>query len=173
MTANGNLLVLCYGNPGRLDDGLGPAFGEALEHENLAGVTVDIDYQLTVEDAVTAAAHDAVLFVDAAVRGKAPFFLHEVTPRAYLGFTSHGTEPEQVLDLAAGLAGTAPQGFAMGIRGYEFDEFGETLSAGAVANLAAALQFMVPMILRHELSTAAMVVGGSRLEEETAQDAVA
>jgi len=30
----------------------------------------------------------------------------------------------------------------MGIRGYDFDEFGEGLSAGATANLAAAVEFV-------------------------------
>ena len=46
--AETRVLLLCYGNPGRLDDGLGPAFGEVLERESLPGVTVDLDYQLTV-----------------------------------------------------------------------------------------------------------------------------
>ncbi|MDA0336250.1 MAG: hydrogenase maturation protease [bacterium] len=174
MTGAARMLALCYGNPGRLDDGLGPAFGAALERENLAGVTVDVDYQLTVEDAMTAAAHDVVLFVDAAITGAEPFFLHQVTPRASLGFSSHGAEPEQILALAAELTGSAPQGYALGIRGYEFDEFGELLSTGAVENLAAALQFMVPMILchdlRHSLRVAAMVPG-CRPGRQTAQAA--
>ena len=139
------LLVLCYGNPGRLDDGLGPAFGEALEREKLPGVTVEIDYQLTVEDAVAVAQHDIILFADAAMRGQAPFFLHTVQPKSSLGFSSHGAEPEQILALAADLATHTPQAFALGIRGYEFDEFGEVLSPGAVANLAAALQWLIPI----------------------------
>ncbi len=158
------LLVLCYGNPGRLDDGLGPAFGEALEGEDLPGVTIDIDYQLTVEDAAAVAEHDLVLFVDAAIRGPEPFFMQAVRPMASLGFTSHGAEPEQIMALAADLTGSVPQGFAFGIRGYEFDEFGETLSPGAAANLAAALQYMVPVILRRDLHGAQCQLGEATVQ---------
>ena len=140
------VLVLCYGNPGRLDDGLGPAFGEALERAAVPGITVDIDYQLTVEDAALAAEHDVVVFADAAVRGRTPFFFDRVVPRASLGFSSHGAEPEALLALAGALKGAPPEGFALGIRGYEFDEFGETLSPGAATNLDAALQCMLPVL---------------------------
>ena len=162
MTTVARVLALCYGNPGRLDDGLGPAFGDALEREYLPGVSVDIDYQLTVEDAALAADHDVVVFADAAVRGREPFFLRPVAPRASLGFTSHGAEPEAILALAAELTGAAPTGFALGIRGYDFDEFGETLSPGAVANLAAALQFMLPVLLRRSFREAVAILGGGR-----------
>jgi DNA-binding response OmpR family regulator len=44
------VLVIGYGNPGRLDDGLGPALAETLQRLDLPGVTVDADYQLTAED---------------------------------------------------------------------------------------------------------------------------
>lgn len=161
------LLVLCYGNPGRLDDGLGPAFGEALERLALPGVTVDIDYQLTVEDAATAAEHDAVLFADAAVRGREPFFLDPVRPKASLGFSSHGAEPEAILALAAQITGSAPEGFALGIRGYEFNEFGEALSPGAQRNLAAAIRFIVPVLRRRNLRAAATVAGNGETRCKT------
>ena len=49
------ILVIGYGNPGRLDDGLGPAVASAMEEFNLPGVSVDSNYQLTVEDAASAA----------------------------------------------------------------------------------------------------------------------
>ena len=155
MKRDKRVLVLCYGNPGRLDDGLGPALGEILEREGLPGITVDIDYQLTVEDAAVAAEHSVVVFADAAVRGAEPFFFHAVAPKAGLGFSSHGAEPEAILALAADLTGTAPEGYALGIRGYEFDDFGETLSPGAVENLSAALQFMLPVLLRRSFREAA------------------
>ena len=52
-------LVLGFGNPGRLDDGLGPAVVEALRAYELPGVTMDADYQLRVEDAAEIAGYDA------------------------------------------------------------------------------------------------------------------
>ena len=45
------VLLIGYGNPGRLDDGLGPALAAAVEKLAIPGVTVDADYQLNVEDA--------------------------------------------------------------------------------------------------------------------------
>ena len=155
------VLLLCYGNPGRLDDGLGPAIGDVLEREGLPGVTVDIDYQLTVEDAALAAEHDTVVFVDAAVRGREPFFFHSIEPVLGLGFSSHGVEPEAVLALAGELTGRVPEGYALGIRGYQFNEFGETLSSGALDNLAAALQFLLPVLKNRTFREAAAALEGS------------
>jgi hydrogenase maturation protease len=136
------VLVLGYGNPGRLDDGLGPALAAALESDNLPGVTVDSDYQLTVEDADNVARHDVVIFADAAVGGAEPFYFRRVLPQAELAFTSHSLEPAGVLALADRLFNATPQGFALGIRGYRFSEFGEELSPRARANLSAALEFL-------------------------------
>ena len=155
------VLLLCYGNPGRLDDGLGPAFGDVLERESLPGVTVDVDYQLTVEDAALAAEHDAVVFVDAAVRGREPFFFRPVEPVPGLGFSSHGAEPEAILALAEQLTGRVPEGYALGIRGYQFNEFGESLSPGALDNLAAALQFLLPVLKNRAFREAAAALEGS------------
>ena len=65
---------------GRLDDGLGAAFAEAMEQIAPPGVDISADYQLTIEDAADVAEHDFVIFVDAAVdalphcTGLPPFF---------------------------------------------------------------------------------------------------
>ena len=56
MTADGgDVLVIGYGNPGRMDDGLGPATIDELEKLAIDGVDLDADYQLTVEDAAAVA----------------------------------------------------------------------------------------------------------------------
>lgn len=138
----GGVLLLCYGNPARLDDGLGPAFGAAIEEAAPPGVTVETDYQLTVEDAKIAADHRVVVFVDAAVEGAAPFFFRPVLPRSPLTFSTHSFEPEHVLALAGQLFGRTPEGYALGIRGCQFNGFGEQLTPAARANLDLALQFM-------------------------------
>jgi hydrogenase maturation protease len=156
MTAEpeGGVLLLCYGNPGRLDDGLGPAFGEAIEKIAPRGIDVESDYQLTVETVKTAADHGIVVFVDAAVEGDAPFCFGPVRPQLSLSFSSHSLEPGQVLALAEQLFGRRPQGYALGIRGYAFNEFGEQLSPGARANLESALQFMRRMLERGDFARA-------------------
>ena len=145
-----SVLVIGYGNPGRLDDGLGPALVAALEAQAPPpGVTLDSNYQLNVEDAETIAAHDAVLFVDADVAGPEPFGFEALAPRVELGFSSHSVAPAAVLGLARQLFAAGTHGFVLGIRGHEFDEFGERLSARAQKNLDQAVRF-VKDILRED-----------------------
>ena len=45
------ILLIGYGNPARVDDGLGPALAKAIEQLGLADITVETGYQLQVEDA--------------------------------------------------------------------------------------------------------------------------
>jgi hydrogenase maturation protease len=140
------VLVLGYGNPGRLDDGLGPALAEAIGAMALPGVTVDADYQLAVEDAAQVAAHDYVVFADASVSGPEPFSFKPVQPVPELSFSSHSLQPEAVLAMAKDLFDARTHGFALAIRGHEFDDFGERLSDRASQNLAAALAFLADLL---------------------------
>lgn len=138
---NADILLIGYGNPGRLDDGLGPAFAEAVEALGLPGVAVEADYQLTVEDAAELAGHRVVVFADADATGPAPFSVRRIEPgAATLSFSSHSVEPRGVVALARQLFGAEPEAWLLGIRGYAFDAFGETLSEGAKANLEAAVR---------------------------------
>ncbi|MGB9624654.1 MAG: hydrogenase maturation protease [Phycisphaerae bacterium] len=140
------ILLIGYGNPGRLDDGLGPALAAAVERLALPGVTVDADYQLTVEHAASVAENDVVVFADADVAGAEPFSLRRIDPdpEPAVSFSSHSAEPQQVLALAHCLFGARTQGYVLAIRGYAFDRFGEGLSEKARANLTAALRFIEP-----------------------------
>jgi len=159
------VLLIGYGNPGRLDDGLGPALAEAVGALELPGVTVDSDYQLTVEHAHAVAQHDLVVFADATVRGKQPFGFRRLKPAATgsPGFSSHGVEPDEVLALAHDLFDAHTKGYMLGIRGYEFNEFGEQLSRKAANNLAEAVRFMEG-IISHDLydDAAEAEEGGNR-----------
>ena len=154
-----DVLLIGYGNPGRLDDGLGPALAEAVEKMNLPGVTVEADYQLTVEDAAEAARHRAVIFADVAVSGRAPFFFRRLAAGGATSFSSHILEPQNVLALAAEMFGAEVEGFALGIRGYEFNEFGERLSAGARENLAQAVSFLAEVLRKRDFRQAAALNG--------------
>ncbi len=139
-------LVIGYGNPGRRDDGLGPAFAEAIGEMNFDGVTVDAGYQLGIEDAAAIADHDEVLFVDAARDGIGPFTFERVRPELTTSFTTHRVQPSFVLAAAREIFGAETKGYLLGIRGYELDELEEGLSSGARANLAAAFRFVVPAL---------------------------
>ncbi len=136
------VLVIGYGNPGRLDDGLGPALVGRLEALALPGVNLDSDYQLQVEVAETLRLHDLVVFVDAAVSGPEPFGVAEVRPSDRTSFSSHSLTPAQVLGLSRHLFQAQTRGFVLAIRGYEFDDFGERISPLAQLNLQAAVDFL-------------------------------
>jgi len=143
-------LLLGYGNPGRLDDGLGPALAAGLEEHAGEGLTIDADYQLMVEDAKLVAEHDVVIFADAAVDGPEPFYLRPLEPKAQYSFSTHSVEPAAVLGLAHELFAAHTRGYILGIRGYCFNDFGETLSPAARRNLEAAHAFIEDILRRRD-----------------------
>lgn len=135
------ILVLGYGNPGRQDDGLGPAAAEAIERMRLPGVDVEQNYLLNIEDAADAVEHDHVLFVDAAEAGPEPFAVREVVPADEMAFTSHIVKPEVILAICQKCYGRVPQAALIAIRGYEFD-LCEELSDRARTNLEQAVAYL-------------------------------
>ncbi len=150
-TAPRDVLLIGFGNPGRLDDGLGPALAKAVEAMDLPGLTVDADYQLTVEDAAEVARHEVVIFADADTAGAEPFWVKRIQPAGgRVSFSSHSVQPEAVLALANELFGVQVESYILGIRGYEFNEFGERLSPKAQANLAEAVDHVASAVRRGE-----------------------
>ena len=139
-------LILGWGNPGRLDDGLGPAFVEALETMDLPGVEVDADYQLQIEDAAEVATFHRVVFVDADRSGAEPFWLRRLDSSPHgaraASFTTHSVSPNAILTMSRELFDAEPEGWLLGIRGYEFSDFGEGLSDRARRNLRQAVDFV-------------------------------
>lgn len=151
MTTDGDVLVIGYGNPGRLDDGLGPALAEAIEKLRLPGVTVEAAYQLGVEDAAEVARHKIVVFADASTNAPEPFEVKRIrAAERSLSFSSHSVRPEEVLSLAKELFQAEPEAWLMGIRGYEFNEFGERLCERARENLARAVEYTESAVRKAE-----------------------
>ena len=135
------ILVLGYGNPGRQDDGLGPALAAEIAGLGWPNITAYDNYQLNIEDALEVAEHDVVWFVDAAKTGPAPYHVHALSAASSIEFTSHVVRPEAILAIARQYYEKAPQAFLLAIRGYEF-EFVEELTAGAVENLRRAVDML-------------------------------
>jgi len=140
------ILFIGYGNPGRLDDGLGPALAARVEALALKGMTVEADYQLEVENAFDVSMHDIVIFADAAVRGKAPFFFKKIHPRSPLSLGSHSVSPEAVLFFAERIFHSRVRAYVLGIRGYEFNGYDERLSEQAEENLEEAFKFVAKLV---------------------------
>jgi hydrogenase maturation protease len=143
---NKKILLIGFGNPARADDGLGPALAEAIELKNISDITVETDYQLTIEDSTQVAEHNVVIFADAQVSGPEPFSFEAVKADCSSSFTTHSVEPAHIMALAESLFGSKADGFLLGIRGYEFDRFGAGLTEKARANLQKAVDFVEDLL---------------------------
>jgi len=139
-------LLIGFGNPGRGDDGLGPALAEAVQTMGLGHTTVETDYQLAPEHAAGFAEHDVVVFADADAVGPAPYSFCRVVPAAEVSWTTHALEPKALLALAQGIYHREMEAYLLGIRGYRFEPYDESLSEPAKGNLAAALEFLVGVL---------------------------
>jgi hydrogenase maturation protease len=142
VTAEQTVLVLCYGNPAREDDGLGPAVAELLASSPVAGARVESNYQLLVEDAVAVSEASLVVFVDAAAAGPEPFEFRTIEPGETGGYMAHSIGPAQLLGLARELFGRSPAAYLLAIRGYSFEMFHEGLSRQASENLSRATEYL-------------------------------
>jgi hydrogenase maturation protease len=144
------LLVYGYGNPGRQDDGLGPALIRMLEvwlEENpVANLKLDSNYQLNIEDAETISESDIVVFVDATIEELDNFAFTEVKPsEARVEFTMHAVSPAFVLDLCNKVFGKKPETWLLRLKGYSWD-FIEELSAPAQQNLQLAFDHLMEFL---------------------------
>ena len=140
------VLVLAIGNPSRGDDALGPLAAEQLAELALPGVEVLTDFQLQVEHALDLLGRSEVVFVDAAVGGRAPFELRPLRPEADVRHTSHSLSPAAVLDAYHRLTGKAPPpARLLAICGEDF-ELGAPLGEAAAANLQAAMTALAPLL---------------------------
>ena len=143
MNRSPKTLLLGWGNPGRQDDGLGPALTRLLETGSIDNVTVDSDYQLQIEDAADIAQHERVIFVDADRSGPEPFSCRRLLPSsAPLSFSSHSVSPAALLALSERLFDHRPEAWLVGVRGYRFDTLEEKLSPAAKENLKAAASYL-------------------------------
>ena len=142
---NKRILVFGIGNPGRRDDGLGPALADALTRTVFPAsvhVTGEFRYQLNIEDAATMRDFDIVVFADASVSEEPPVTLEKIEPADAITFTTHALAPASVLGLCAELYGGVPEAYVLAIRGADFD-LGEGLSAQAERNLGSALDVLL------------------------------
>ena len=152
------ILIVGIGNPGRQDDGLGPALVERLAGSRppersvvqIAGGTADAfwAYQLNIEDAPLVREYELVVFADACVEGDGPAAMGPIEPAAAIAFTTHEMSPASVLALGEELYGNAPRAFLLAIRGYSW-EMEEGLTAEAAKNLDLAESLLREFLRNH------------------------
>lgn len=139
------MLLIGYGNPARMDDGLGPALSDRIESLGIPGVTVDSNYQLSVEDALGISQYDRVVFADATVdQSIESFSFNRVLPdeKANISFSSHSVEPKELVTLASTMFKNNTEAYLLGIKGYEFEMFQENMTDKAKQNLEIAARFL-------------------------------
>jgi hydrogenase maturation protease len=139
-------LVIGFGNPARGDDGIGPELARRLERLHPPDVTIEMDYQLSVEHAALVAEHDLTVFVDATVEDGAPFYFRRVEATPTEAGLTHFVTPGQVVSLAKACFGAAPPCYLLGVRAFEMDDFAEGLTSEAEAGLEAALAHLVRVL---------------------------
>jgi hydrogenase maturation protease len=139
------ILVVGYGNPGRQDDGLGPEIVQELEQHHLPELTLEADYQLSIEHAADLGQSDKAIFVDAAVNGPEPYEVKRLEASRSIEFTSHALGPEGVLAICEENYRHTPEALLVAVRGYSF-EFAEGLTEKARQNKGEALEFINNLI---------------------------
>lgn len=157
MTDRRRMLIYGYGNPGRQDDGLGKALIDLAESrlpkEYLENITLDVGYQLQVEDVILLKEHDLVIFVDASMDEKiGDFGIDAVSADGKTTFTMHSVSPGFIIALYESMYGKSPPAYLLQIRGYEW-EMEESLSPGAQKNLAKAWAALREIIRNPDLLT--------------------
>jgi hydrogenase maturation protease len=145
------IYIYGYGNPGRQDDGLGPALVERLETDRVDGIETDTNYQLNIEDADNISRSDIVIFVDASLNCAEPYEFYEIGPSDEITFTTHAISPQSVVALCSDLYNKKVKAFVLAIRGYAW-ELGEDMTPDARSNMDKAYGFVLDKI--RELSHA-------------------
>jgi len=142
-------LICGVGNPGRGDDGIGPALVSRLEKERKAEpglkagseLSVEIRLQLNVEDALTFSQFDRVVVVDASRSAEPPFSFTPLESAPGVSFSTHALSAGAVLAWCRTLYGKSPDAYILAVRGAAW-ELGEKLSREAEENFGRALEFL-------------------------------
>jgi hydrogenase maturation protease len=144
------ILFYGYGNPGRKDDGLGPAVIDLVEksiiEEEHKNIFVDSNYQLNIEDAYTIRDYDIVIFIDASIEDIDDYILTRVEPSDKVNYTMHSVSPSFILDLCKKMYNYTPETFLLHIKGYAF-ELKEGLTEQAEKNMEKAVDFIKNLLV--------------------------
>jgi hydrogenase maturation protease len=139
-------LLIGIGNSGRNDDGLGWAFIDAVERENIFKGQLEYRYQLQVEDAELISHARQVIFVDA-YEGKLEngFKWKQCEPSNEFAFTTHEVPPDSILFLCEEIYQKSPKVNVLMIEGSSW-ELKIGMTQKAKKNLQKALHFFKSMV---------------------------
>jgi len=148
-------LIYGFGNPGRQDDGLGIFLAEKLENwknqNQLDNISVEVNYQLNIEDSADISEKDIVIFVDATEENINDFCFEEIRPSSVQEYSMHSISPNFVLFLSENIFNKKPQAFILKMQGYKWN-LKEGLSKKAERNLQRATEFMKEYLIHFKIS---------------------
>jgi len=144
-------LIYGVGNPGRGDDGIGPELVSRLEKEWPAGqdrknvpaseLSLEIRFQLNIEDALNFSQFDRVVIIDASRTTEPPFSFTRLEPDPRVSFSTHALAPGAVLAWCRTLYNKIPEAYVLAVRGTSW-ELGQGLSPEGEENLNQALEYL-------------------------------
>lgn len=121
MKKSDKTIILCIGNNGRQDDGLGWMFLDFLEEQN-SNIDIEYRYQLQIEDADLISNYKTVIFVDATKEDTEDgFYLKPCHPSEAYSFSTHALNPETILYLSQKLYHHSPDASIFAIQGYDWE----------------------------------------------------
>lgn len=133
------LIVFCWGNASRGDDGIGPLLARRLREQAVDGLVVVEDHQLNIEHVMDFDGTAPVLFVDASVAIERGCRLERIKPSEDGNFSTHAISPQALLNVFHQATGQSPPpAFLLHVAGRDFG-LGAQLSDTAENAVNAAL----------------------------------
>ena len=121
-------LLIGYGNPTRMDDGVGWYIAKMIRESISDKVDVMEADQLSVEMIEDIKDRQVVIFVDAHVSEEDDWIrISEVEPDTKLGLTAHIVSPSNLLSICQSIYNRYPKAYLYSVKGVNFD-FSEELS---------------------------------------------
>jgi hydrogenase maturation protease len=139
-------LLIGYGNPGRMDDGIANECIERtnawIEENKLQNIDTVSVFQINIEDSMRMADYDTVIFIDASIENIDNFIITKIEPNLSPSqYTTHASSPAYSLALCHEMFKKYPETYLFHIKGYEF-EFKEGLTENGASNLNEAFEVL-------------------------------
>lgn len=98
-SADASLIVFCWGNTSRGDDGIGPLLAQRLRALSVDGLVVIEDHQLNIEHVMDFDGSTPLLFIDASLAVERGFRIERIGPSEENNFSTHAISPQALLNV--------------------------------------------------------------------------
>lgn len=141
-----SILLIGYGNPTRMDDGVGWYIADRIKEKLNDLVEVMKADQLAVEMVDDIKDRDLVIFVDAHISDEDDWIRsEEVNPDPRPGLITHIIKPSNLLAFCESIYHKHPKAYLYSVKGVDFD-FGEELSEQPQKSADEAIQKIIHLV---------------------------